>query len=71
CPNKKCSNFFTLPVTSENLTCSRCKKKISLKDYIAQFKTIGRQYEEANEALDAQEPGKAIVLLCQAIDSFH
>lgn len=35
------------------------------------MKTCEEQYQKAVDAMEAQDPKRAISLLCQAIDTFH
>lgn len=71
CPTSNCSYLFTLPVAKETTKCPRCKRSVVLTDTILQMKICEEQYRLASEAVEAEDPGKAIRLVCQAIDTFH
>lgn len=71
CTTAKCSYLFTLPVAKECIRCPRCKKNVSLTERLIQMKICEEQYQIGIDAMDAQEPEKAIAVLCTAIDTFH
>lgn len=71
CPTSKCSYLFTLPVPKETMKCPRCKKTVNLTDTILQMKNCEEKYQMAFEAMEKEEPRKAIALLCPAIETFH
>ncbi|KAK5640889.1 hypothetical protein RI129_009436 [Pyrocoelia pectoralis] len=71
CPNDNCTNFFTLPLTKENLKCPRCKKNVSLTDYLEKLRGIQKKYEKAHDLVNDAKTDEAAVLLCEGIDTFH
>ncbi|GLV38670.1 SET and MYND domain containing class 4 member 2 [Carabus blaptoides fortunei] len=70
CPSEECDYRFSQPV-QENLTCPRCKKKVSFKRSLEMLEYCEKQYEIAFDAMEAQQPETAIKVLPKAIDMFH
>lgn len=53
------------------MTCPRCKKKVSFKEAMDILAYCEVQFDAGFDAMDAQEPEKAIKVLSEAIDLFH
>ncbi|CAH0564117.1 unnamed protein product [Brassicogethes aeneus] len=71
CSNKKCINYFTLPVSNIKLKCPKCENIVDLTENINKLKWCFEQYEIGFKALDEQNPELGIKILCPAIDAFY
>ncbi|KAJ8934002.1 hypothetical protein NQ314_013637 [Rhamnusium bicolor] len=71
CSNKKCSYYFTLPVSSQILKCPKCQETISLTEQIQLLKWCDEQYDVGHKTMNENQPEKAMDILCTAIDAFH
>uniref|UniRef100_A0A1Y1K3J4 SET domain-containing protein n=4 Tax=Photinus pyralis TaxID=7054 RepID=A0A1Y1K3J4_PHOPY len=71
CPNDKCTNFFTLPLSNEKLRCPRCKKNVSMVDFLESLKEVQKNYGDAHDLVKEGKTDEATVLLCDGINTFH
>lgn len=71
CSNKKCSFFFTLPVSNDTVKCPKCKETVTLTENLQLLEWCEDQYSEGFKAATSNEQEKAIQILCPALDTFH
>lgn len=71
CTTKTCNNYFTLPMKSDTIKCSKCRNDIKLVPQQHLLEWCENQYDTAFMKLTENQPQEASEILCKAIDTFH
>ncbi|KAK9293616.1 hypothetical protein QLX08_011475 [Tetragonisca angustula] len=73
CPTEGCLKLHRPPTTESDgsIVCSSCRRRVHLRESLERVRECERLYAEGIDAMEQQEPGRALNLLLEAAGKFH